>query len=109
MDFDMESTRYQQAERLGTRFYDMASLFPHRSNASLVLTGFFILPASHIINPTPPILQPEPCMGSLAALGLDENLTLEDPSGSRAVLSNVARGTGIEIDLPVAESIKTNR
>jgi hypothetical protein len=48
-------------------------------------------------------------MGSLAALGLDENLTLEDPSGSRAVLSNVARGTGIEIDLPVAESIKTNR
>lgn len=105
----MESARYQQGKCLGTRFYDMASLFSHRSNASLVLPGFFILPASHIINPTPPILQPEPVMGSFAALGLDENLPSEDPSGSEALLSNEAHGTGIEIDLPVTESTKTNR
>jgi hypothetical protein len=109
MDFDMESPRYQQAERLGTRFYDMSSLFSHRGKASLVLHGFFVLPASHIINPTPSILQPEPGIGNIADLGLDGNLAFEDPSGSRAVPSNEACGTGIEIDLPVAESAKTNR
>jgi hypothetical protein len=109
MDFDMDSARSQQAERLGTRFYDMASLFSHRGKASLVLHGFFVLPASHIINPTPPTLQPEPGMGSFAALGLDENLPFEDPGGSRAVLSNEAYGTGRDIDVPVTESTKTNR
>jgi hypothetical protein len=109
MDSDMESARYQQGKRLGTRFYDMASLFSRRSNASLVLPGFFILPASHIINQTPPILQPETGMASFAPLGLDENVPFEDPSGSRAVLSNEAYGTGIEIELPVTESTKTNR
>jgi hypothetical protein len=109
MDFDMESTRYQQGKHLGTRFYDMASLFPRRSNASLVLPGFFILPASHIINPNPPVQQPEPGMGSFVHLGLDENVPFEDPSGSRAVLSNESYGIGIEIELPVRESTKTNR
>ncbi len=103
MDFDMESTRYQQAERSGTRIYDLASLSTHPGKASLVLHGFFILPASHIMNPTPPILQPESGMGSFVALGLDENVPFEDPSGSRAVLSNEAYGTGIEIDLPVTK------
>ena len=109
MDSDMESARYQQGKRLGTRFYDMASLFSHRSNASLVLPGFFILPASHIINPNPPIQQPELGMGSIVPLGLDENVPFEDPGGSRAVLSNEAYGIGIEIDLSVTESTKTNR
>jgi hypothetical protein len=109
MDPDMESATYQQGKRLGTRFYDMASLFSHRSNASLVLPGFFILPASHIINPNPPIQQPERGRGSFVPLGLDENVPFEDPGGSRAVLSNEAYGIGIEIDLSVTESTKTNR
>jgi hypothetical protein len=109
MDSDLESARYLQGKRLGTRFYDMASLFSRRSNASLVLPGFFILPASHIINPNPPTQQPEPGMGSFVHLGLDENVPFEDPSGSKGVLSNEAYGIGIEIELPVTESTKTNR
>jgi hypothetical protein len=105
----MEPARYQQGKRLGTRFYDMASLFSRRSNASLVLPGFFILPASHIINPNLPVQQPESGMGSFVHLGLDENVPFEDPSGSRGVLSNEAYGIGTEIELPVTGSSKTNR
>jgi len=103
MDSDMESARYLQGKRLGTRFYDMASLFSRRSNASLVLPGFFILPASHIINQTPPTLQPDTGVGSFVPLGLDENVPFGDSSGSRAVLLNGAYGTGIKINLPIKQ------
>ena len=89
---------------MGIRYYDITSLFSNPREANIILHGFFVLPASHMINSTPPIEQPAPGMGSFATISPNETSHFEESSCVRAGFPNEVSFTGIDFNLPVTAS-----